>query len=101
MNIGIKSLILRVHLAMRRSSGKTDPKKTVECILLDIWSIGTVKNEKSSLLSKSLYMKNLSSILISRLKNKGWFSCYLSLSSTSLGRIFTNDVRDSLPSFIA
>ena len=37
--LGVKSFILRVHLAIRRSSEKIDPQKIADVILLDKWEI--------------------------------------------------------------
>ena len=69
--LGIKSLILRVYLAIQRSSENIDPIK------IDKYGIQTIKNGNVSLLSlykKNLYSKILSSILMSRSKNEAWFS---------------------------
>ena len=71
---GIKPLILREHLAMRRSSENIDAESIFDGILLDIWGIRTTKNGNLSLLSKSWYTKELSSFLLSRPKNEAWFS---------------------------
>ena len=98
--LGIKSLILIVQLISRRSSENIDPYKIVDGILLEKWGIQTIKNGNLSLLSKSLYTKTQYSIFMSRSKNESWFLWCSTLSSNSLGEIFLNDVRNSLPSFI-
>ena len=99
--LGIKSLIFRVHLATRTSFENTDPQKIADGILLHKQGIRTIKNGNLSLLSKSLYAKTLSSILTSRSKNQVWFPWRSTFSSNFVEQIFLNNVRNSLPSFIA
>ena len=70
--LGIKLLILQVHLPIQRSSGNIDPQKIVDCILLENCGMQTIKDGHLSLLSKN-FVKNinaLSSILMSRSKNE-------------------------------
>ena len=52
--LGIKSLVLREHLVIRRSSENIGPEENVDGILLDKWGIRTINNGNLSLLSKSL-----------------------------------------------
>ena len=82
---GIKSYVLRGHLAIQRSSENIDPEEIVDGILLDKWGIRTINNENLSLLSKGLYTKTESSTLMSRSKNETWFPWRLTLRSNSLG----------------
>ena len=81
-------------LAIRRRSDNIDPPKNVHGILLDKWDIRTIKNEKLSRLSKSLYTKTLSSVFMSRSKIERRFPWCLTLSYNSLEYIFLNDVRN-------
>ena len=45
---GIKSYVLRGHLAIQRSSENIDPEEIVDGILLDKWVIWTINNENLS-----------------------------------------------------
>ena len=83
--LGIKSSVLREHLAIQRSSENIDPEEIVDSILLDKWGIRTINNENLSLLSKGLYTKIESSTLMSRSKNEAWFPWRSTLRSNSLG----------------
>ena len=87
-NIVIKSLILRVHLTIRRSSENIEPQKIVDVMLLDKWGTRAIKNGNLPLMSNSLYTKTLSSVLMARSKNEAWIPWCSTLSSVSLGYIF-------------
>ena len=54
---GIKSYVLRGHLAIQKSSENIDLEEIVDGILLEKWGSQTVNKENLSLLSKGLYMK--------------------------------------------
>ena len=85
MGQGIKSYVLRGHLAIQRGSENIDPQEIVDGILLEKWGIRTINNENSSLLSKGLHTKTESSTLISRSKNETWFPWRSIWRSNSLG----------------
>ena len=51
--LGIKSSVLREHLAIQRCSENIDPEEIVDGILLDKRAIRTINNGNLSLLSKS------------------------------------------------
>ena len=55
--LGIKSSVLREHLAVQRSSENIDPEEIVDGILLDKRAIRTINNGNLSLLSKISYTK--------------------------------------------
>ena len=54
---GIKSYVLRGHLAIQRSSENIDPEEIVDGILLDKRPIRDINNGNLSLLPKSSYTK--------------------------------------------
>ena len=56
-SLGMKSSVLREHLATRRSSANTDPEEIVDGILLEKRAIRAINNGNLFLLSKSLYTK--------------------------------------------
>ena len=86
-DLGIKSLILRVKLAIRRCSKNID-NENCRWQLLGNWGIRTIKNGNLWIFSQRVYYtKTLSSILMAR--------------SGFLGQIFLNDIRNSLSFFIA
>ena len=66
----LKPLCLKVHVAMRRKSGNMEPYKISDGIFVGRWSVCTINNGNLSLLSKSVYKKRPSSVLITRSKNK-------------------------------
>ena len=94
---GIKSYVLRGHLAIQRSSENIDLEEILDGILLDKWGIQTINKENSSLLSKGLHTKTEASTQASRSNNETQFPLCLTLRSNSLGQIFLKDVRNSLP----
>ena len=55
--LGIKSSVLREHLAIQRSSENMDSEEIVDGILLDKRAIRTINNGNLSLLSKISYTK--------------------------------------------
>ena len=56
-SLGIKSSVLREHLAIQRSSENIDPEEIIDGILLDKRGIRTINNGNLSFLSKSSYTK--------------------------------------------
>ena len=90
---GIKSYVLRGHLAIQRSSENIDLEEIVDGILHDKWGIRTINNENLSLLSKGLYTKTESSTLMSRSKNETWFSWRSTLRSNSLHEAINTNPR--------
>ena len=57
VSLGIKSSVLREHLAIGRRSENIDPEETADGIMLDKRAIWSINNGNLSLLSKRLYTK--------------------------------------------